>query len=223
VDSTIFPALEALKRNFFGSHPDDPIVLHRKELVNKKPPFEALQDSATEAAFNRELLTLFQTWDYVVLTVVIDKLEHQQRYRTWRFDPYQYGLTDMVERYVLWLAQQDAQGDVMSESRGGREDRRLKDSFERVCQEGSDFVPPDRFQARLTSRQLKVKSKANNIAGLQLADLMAHASFRATLARHEGQPLAANFGGRIAAIMEASKYHRDAAGVIEGWGRKWLP
>ena len=84
-------------------------------------------------------------------------------------------------------------------------------------------MPPDQFQAHLTSRQLKVKSKANNIAGLQLADLMAHASFRATLARREGRPLAANFGGQIAAILEASKYHRNAAGVIEGWGRKWLP
>jgi hypothetical protein len=223
VDDTVFPALEALKRTFFGSHPDDPIVLHRKELVNKKPPFEVLQDPAAEAAFNRELLALFQTWEYTVLTVVIDKLEHQQRYRTWRFDPYHYGLTVMVERYILWLRQRAVQGDVMSESRGGKEDRRLKDSFERVCQEGSDFVPPDQFQAHLTSRQLKVKSKANNIAGLQLADLMAHASFRATLARREGHPLAANFGGQIAAILEASKYHRNAAGVIEGWGRKWLP
>jgi hypothetical protein len=223
VDSTVFPALEGLKRKFFGSHPDEPIVLHRKELVNKKPPFEALQDGAVEAAFNAELLTLLQNWDYMVLTVVIDKLEHQQRYRTWRFDPYHYCLTVMVERYVLWLRQRDSQGDVMSESRGGKEDRRLKDSFERVFEEGSDFVPPDQFHARLTSRQLKVKSKANNIAGLQLADLIAHASFRATLAHREGRPLAANFGGRIAAILEAAKYHRNTAGVIEGWGRKWLP
>ena len=134
-----------------------------------------------------------------------------------------FSLTVMVERFVLWLRQRDAQGDVMSESRGGKEDRRLKDSFERVFEQGSDFVPPDQFRARLTSRQLKVKSKANNIAGLQLADLMAHASFRAPLARREGRPLPANFGGRIAAILEADKYHRNAAGVIEGWGRKWLP
>lgn len=223
VDNTVFPVLEALKRKFFGSHPDDPVVLHRKELVNKKPPFEALADTNVETAFNAELLALFQNWDYTVLTVVIDKLEHQQRYRTWRFDPYHYCLTVMVERYVLWLCQRDAQGDVMSESRGGKEDRRLKDSFERVFEQGSDFVPPEQFRARLTSRQLKVKSKANNIAGLQLADLMAHASFRATLARREGRPLPANFGGRIAAILEADKYHRNAAGVIEGWGRKWLP
>ncbi len=136
---------------------------------------------------------------------------------------YHYCLTVMVERYVLWLRQRDARGDVMSESRGGKEDRRLKESFERVFEQGSDFVPPDQFDARLTSRQLKVKSKANNIAGLQLADLIAHASLRATLARREGRPLPANFGGRIAAILEADKYHRNAAGFFEGWGINWLP
>jgi hypothetical protein len=111
----------------------------------------------------------------------------------------------------------------MAESRGGKEDRRLKDSFERVCEGGSDFVPPDQFAAHLTSRQLKVKSKANNIAGLQIADIVAHPSFRATLARREGKPLATNFGGQIAQMLEESKYHRNPAGVIEGWGRKWLP
>ncbi len=82
---------------------------------------------------------------------------------------------------------------------------------------------PEEFAARLTSRQLKVKAKANNIAGLQLADLLAHPSFRATLARHQGEPLPNNFGGQIAQILEDSKYSRSLRGRIEGWGRKWLP
>ncbi len=112
---------------------------------------------------------------------------------------------------------------MLAESRGGREVRRLKECFARTCAEGSDFVPPDQFAAHLTSAQLKVKGKANNIAGLQIADLVAHPSFRATLARREGKPLAANFGGQIAQVLEESKYHRDPSGEIEGWGRKWLP
>ena len=90
VDSTVFQALESLKKTYFGSHPDDPIILHRKELVNKKPPFEALRDPVIEQAFNQDVLGLLQTLDYTVFTVVIDKLEHQQRYKVWRFDPYHY-------------------------------------------------------------------------------------------------------------------------------------
>ena len=105
----------------------------------------------------------------------------------------------------------------------GGDDRRLKNSFRLVFEQGSDFIKPDGFAACLTSKELKVKPKANNIAGLQIADLIAHPSFKATLARRNRQPLAENFGGQIAAILERSKYNRSPSGEVEGWGRKWLP
>lgn len=223
VDSTVFPAIETLKRNYFGSHADDPVILHRKELVNKRPPFHCLQEAATEKRFNADLLKLLNELNYTVVTVVIDKLEHRERYKAWRFDPYHYCLTVVVERFALWLQRNEAVGDVLAESRGGKEDQRLKESFERLYLQGTDFVKPDDFAQCLTSRQLKVKPKSNNIAGLQLADLIAHPSFRAVLARHTGSPLECNFGGQIAAILEQSKYYRHQAGRIDGWGRKWLP
>ncbi|HUY90035.1 MAG TPA: DUF3800 domain-containing protein [Pirellulales bacterium] len=223
VDRTVFPALEDVKRRFFGSHPDEPIILHRKELVNKKPPFECLRDPVAEQAFNRELMQFLADIDYTVFTVVIDKKEHRERYQVWRHDPYHYCLLVLLERYVLWLKRRDVVGDVMAESRGGKEDRRLKESYERVYDSGSGYVARQQFTACLTSRQLKVKQKANNIAGLQIADLIAHPSYRATLARREQTPLPTNFGGKIAEILENGKYDRDANGVIDRWGRKWLP
>jgi hypothetical protein len=79
------------------------------------------------------------------------------------------------------------------------------------------------FQQHLTSKELKLKNKADNIAGLQLADLIAHPSFKATLLRQKGEPLPDNFGGRVAAILEGGKYRCSPAGKIDGWGRKWLP
>jgi len=223
VETTVFPDLEDLKRRYFSSHPDDPVVLHRKELVNKKPPFDSLNDPVIETRFNQDLLAILSRLQYRVITAVIDKLEHQQRYETWRFDPYHYCLTVLVERYVLWLKETGQTGDVMAESRGGKEDRRLKASFERVFGKGSDFIKPEVFEAHLTSRQLKVKPKSNNIAGLQLADLIAHPSFRAFQARRNNQALPDNFGGQIAQILENEKLHRSSQGKIEGWGRKWLP
>ena len=104
-----------------------------------------------------------------------------------------------------------------------RNDRRLKDSFTRVIEKGSDYIQPEVFAAHLTSRQLKVKPKSNNIAGLQLADLIAHPSFKAVQARRNRQPLPKNFGGQISKILEDSKLHRSPQGQINGWGRKWLP
>jgi uncharacterized protein DUF3800 len=211
-----------LKRKYFGEHPDEPIILHRKELVNKRPPFQALRDKEVEEDFNSELIGLIEDLDYVVITSVIDKREHLDRYQIWTYDPYHYCLMVILERYVLWLLAKGARGDVMAESRGGREDRRLKDEFERIY-DSSAAVGNNRFAEHLTSSQLKVKPKTANIAGLQLADMIAHPSFVATKARHEGHPLPDNFGGRIAAVLEQSKYRRWWDGRINGYGRKWLP
>ncbi|NLX08401.1 MAG: DUF3800 domain-containing protein [Chloroflexi bacterium] len=223
VDTFVAPQIEALKRSYFVTHVDDPLILHRKELVNKKPPFDALRDPEVESCFNAELLQLLRELEYAVITVVIDKLEHMQRYEVWRHDPYHYSQQVLLERYVHWLNRQDAQGDVLAESRGGKEDKRLKDSFERIYERGTDFVKAEVFSRCLTSKQLKVKLKANNICGLQLADLMAHPSYKAVLARQQRQALPPNFGGQIAQILEDQKYVRSPDGKIDGWGRKWLP
>ena len=223
VADVMYPAVESLKRQYFGSHPDDPVILHRKEIMNKKPPFECLRDPQIERAFNAQLIGLLEGLEFALITVVIDKAEHLQRYRVWRYDPYHYCLTVLVERYVLWLKARGVVGDVMAESRGGREDRRLKDSFERACSRGSDWIHADQFCRYLTSRQLKVRAKSNNVTGLQVADLIAHPSFRATLHRHHSEALPSTFGGQIALVLEACKYNRSPLGVIDGWGRKWLP
>lgn len=218
------PALEDLKQRYFGSHPDDPIVLHRKELVNLRHPFHTLRDPGVKTRFDAELLTLLDGLEYVVITAVIDKLAHLTQYRTWARDPYHYCLAVLMERFALWLSQRDARGDVMAESRGGREDRRLKEEFERIYVGGTTFVRHDMFVARLTSSQLKMKAKGLNVAGLQLADLLAHPSYAAMKARREGVALPNNFGGRIATILEATKYRRRTpGGMIDGYGRKWLP
>ena len=100
---------------------------------------------------------------------------------------------------------------------------RLKKSFEELILQGSEFVTPQRFLSALTSRQLKVKPKSNNIAGLQIADLLAHPSFRSMLAERDGAAMTAPFGGRIVEILKHSKYHRSKSGRIDGYGRKWLP
>ncbi len=60
VRTTVFPAVETLKSRYFDSHPDDPLILHRKELVNKRYPFHHLRDPAVEKAFNDELLALLR-------------------------------------------------------------------------------------------------------------------------------------------------------------------
>lgn len=223
VDQTVFPKVELLKKKYFFSHPDDPVILHRKELVNKKHPFESLRDSDKEGTFNTELLQLLRDLDYVVLSVTIDKLEHKRRYQTWRFDPYHYCLAVLVERYVMWLRRRKVKGDVMAESRGGKEDRRLKKSYKDLYDQGSEMMRAEQFAESLTSCQLKVKLKQNNISGLQLADLIAHPIYKAMVTERNGQGAPRTFGARIYEIIEEQKFDRSPTGRIDGWGMKWLP
>jgi len=223
VDSVVAIQIEELKRRYFKTHVDEPIIFHRKELVNRRHPFHELNDPTTEQAFNGDLLGLMRTLEYKVITVVIDKHEHLQRYKVWHHDPYHYCQEVLLERYVLWLEKEGAVGDVMAESRGGHEDRRLKESFNRIWREGTRYVSEKLCSAHLTSQQLKVKTKANNIAGLQLADLTAHPSFRFILCRRQKTAQPKTFGAQIAQILVDQKYLRKPSGKLEGWGCKWLP
>lgn len=223
VDDFLHPQMEDLKRKYFEYHADEPIILHRKEILNKKPPFQNLRSVSIEDSFNSELISLLDNWEYTVFTILIDKSEQKDRYKIWQFEPYHYCLRILLERFVLWLEEKDSCGDVLAESRGGKADLRLKDSFNRLFHSGTEYITTERFQARLTSCQLKVKPKANNIAGLQLADLLAYPSHRYVLAYYAKKALEDNFSRKIVEILIREKYNRRKDGRIEGYGIKLLP
>jgi hypothetical protein len=221
---TLQPEMEEIKRQFFQHDPDEPVIFHRKEMVNHRPPFEALRDPKVEKKFNKTLLEALDRWEYQVITVVLDKKAHRDQYATWRYHPYHYCMAVMLERFVLFLHYGDNRGDAMVESRGGVEDEKLKDSYRRLFTSGTDPIPSERWQERMTSSELKVKSKKEDIAGLQLADLIAHPSRREIL-------LANNliiddrdtFGNQICTILQKNKYLRSQKGKIPGYGTKLLP
>jgi hypothetical protein len=66
VERVLHPPMEALKAKFFSSHPDDPVIFHRKEMLNAKPPFERLRDRSVRQEFDEELLALLDAWHYTV-------------------------------------------------------------------------------------------------------------------------------------------------------------
>ena len=68
------------------------------------------------------------------MTVCLDKKTHKDTYTTWRYDPYHYCLAVLLERFVFFLKRMTAKGDAMAESRGGKADMRLKESFSRLWQ-----------------------------------------------------------------------------------------
>jgi hypothetical protein len=219
IENIVHPEMEAIKSRFFHHHPDEPVIFHRKEMLQSRGSFSALKDQNIRQEFDTELLDLLRRWDYAVISVCMDKKKHKEQYTTWRYDPYHYCLAVLLERFIFFLQQQNSKGDVLAESRGGKEDIRLKKAFRRLWESGTDYVNPETFQTCLTSRELKVKPKANNIAGLQIADIVAHPS-RNEILRENGfsEVIIAPFAQEIIAVLQ-SKYYRREGNV---YGKKFL-
>jgi len=168
------PALENFKQKHFPHSPDEPVILHRREIVDKSGPFWKLREKGNEIAFNDGFIDLLKNNQFKLITVVIDKMAHFDRYRESAMHPYHFCLTALLERYCGVLNYFNVRGDVLAESRGGREDMQLKEAYKNVYESGTNFRKPDFFQKSLTSKEIKIKPKSANIAGLQLADLLAH-------------------------------------------------
>jgi hypothetical protein len=223
VTDLLNPNVEALKEQFFGKQPDGkPHILHRKELVHRKPPFNALQNPIIADAFDRTLMMLLKTLDFAVVTVVLDKLEFSVRYKEWRQHPYHYCTEMLAERFVLFLEEHDATGDIVAEARGRSDDAYFKNSVGYFLRYGNQHIGRERFTARIRPSEPKLYRKSDNIAGLQLADMIAHPSFIGTKLRRQNKPLPDTFGGRMVELLEQSKYRRGPRGIW-GYGRKWIP
>lgn len=221
------PELDALKAKYFGHSAQNPIILHRRDVMNRKGPFAVLHNADTRDAFNADLLKLLKDLPYRVITVTIDKRQHLQQYGVWQFDPYHYCMTCLVERYVRWLddAGSGFEGDAIVEARNKTPDKKLKASYARLHKLGTDNVSAQMMASRLTSRELKLSPKTDNIAGLQIADAIAHPIFRDMKHRAEGVSRPQDFGGQIASLMEADKIRRGPSPkrALKGYGLKWLP
>jgi hypothetical protein len=222
VASTFAPALEAIKQAHFGAHPDERVVLHRREMLEAVAPFECLKDPARRAAWDTELLDLMSRTDFLLITVVIDKMAMVEQYRVWRHDPYHYAMEVLLERYIGTLLDRGATGNVLAEARGKKEDKRLKRAYQRIYQQGSGYRSHTEYQRALSSKELHFKTKPNNVPGLQFADLIAYPSSRGMLAQNGRQALPADFNRRVLEAVR-SKYRRSPSGQISGWGQKWLP
>lgn len=225
IASTVAPDLDAIKRNIFHGDPDEPVILHRKDILKQRGPFKIFSDPAKRAAFNQAILAGLDKWDFKVITVTIDKLAHREQYQVWKAHPYHYCLEVLLERFVMFLQERGGRGDIMVESRGGKEDLKLKASYKRLFEGGTDYINVASIQARLTSKELKVKPKSANVPGLQLADLIAYPS-RADILHERGflPPVPPSFSEAVIAILLRSKYLRNSrTGEIWGFGKKLLP
>jgi hypothetical protein len=221
-EKTFSAEMESLKKRHFSYDPDDPLIFHREDMVNKRGPFHRLRDKERETAFNADLLEFLGAMDYRIINVVIDKKKHVENYGKAAYHPYHYCLTAMLERYCGLLTVRRVKGDVLAESRGGKEDDRLKDAYRQTWSGGSDWHQKTHFQNVLTSKEIKLKKKEHNIAGLQLSDLLSHPLKMQTLEKRGLIPAQKDFGSVIATVVDCKFNRRLLTGQADGYGRVFL-
>lgn len=176
------PKFEALKQEFFPHDPDYPVVLVRSEIVKKWNKFGVLQDPEVAAHWEERIIRFLDLHIAQVITVVLDKDAFIQASQTSGLRPYSYCMEMLTRTYDQWLGQVGGTGDVMIESRGKREDKGLKEDFNRFMMRE---IGARESRRSVSSNQIKLNRKAENITGLQLADLLAYPAKRGVLMDNE--------------------------------------
>lgn len=212
------PTIDAFKRDFFD--PDEHVVLHAKEIIQRQGPFHVLQSDEVVHRFDAGLIDLISNADYTIINVVLDKKNHIENFSAIAWHPYHYCLVNMLERFCLFLKNQKARGDVMAESRGKTEDFELKRIYSHIYENGTRLKSAKFFQQYLTSKEIKIKPKKKNVAGLQLSDILAHPLKKYTLLQRNllTEPDAEVYWLRVVEAAKTKLDKRERDGKIEGYG-----
>jgi hypothetical protein len=185
-DKGIQPGLEALKRQLFRYDPDDPPILTRSVIKHRKRWFYVLQDEGLNKRGEDGLLTFVSELSphAKVFTVVIDKKKHLEEHPVRTFDPYAYSLAVLLRRVKGFLVLDGAQADLVAESRGRVEDQDIMQAYSELRRSGDYYDTAEEYRKACPEDQLVVRRKETNVAGLQLADVIAFGQKVQTVLEH---------------------------------------
>lgn len=182
------------------------------------------RDASVRKQFDSDLLSIIAAAEFRIVAVVIDKKRHFDLYGAAAAHPYHLGLGFLMQRYCGYLNHINRTGDIMAESRGGKEDRLLKQSYQHVFERGAWKFSASKVQGAMTSKELKLKQKSANIAGLQLSDLLGH-PVKHWILRDEREIAdePAPFAKKLLEVTH-SKFNRHLYdGRIQGYGTVFFP
>ena len=193
--------------------------LHRTDMVNCKGCFSFLKNESLRTQFDDALLSLLNNMDFTIISATFDKIAISRKYGIFRKHPYTYLLDILFTRYIYFLDNENARGDILIESRNKTDDNELKNLYRDFYHNGNHYISSRRVQSRFTSSELKLKRKEKNIGGLQIADLVSKQTQLTTL-KHYGIPLnypLHDFGIKLEQIIYP-KIRKHPNGKLKGYG-----
>lgn len=207
-ENEIAEAVRDFKLRMFGR---EDIILHTADITRNRNGFERMKDESFRARFFEELNKLMSSLEYKVVACVIRKNAHLARYGLAALDPYLLSLDILVERFCMEIGKVTDGGLIVAEKRGPVLDRELELAWMNLKIQGTRYIKARDIEERVMA--LNLRRKSDNIAGLQLADLVVSPIGRQVL----GKKLKKDFS-----IVE-SKFRKNWKGNYMGWGLVVLP
>ncbi len=183
--TTLEQTMLQIKQQFWS---DKKVIFHSRDIRKCEKEFVVLFDEDIKREFYEKVNNLISTSNYEIVSSAIDKAKYIKRYGRLSDDVYEIALSFIVERSVFSL---DAKNEtnkklnIVIERRGKKEDKKLSEHFQTLCARGTGYVIPARLE--MYEINISFKFKSDDIAGLQLADLIAY-----PIARHVLDPNRAN-------------------------------
>lgn len=160
----VVPALQKFKFNHFGH---DLAVLHEHEIRKEKGDFK-FQTRRQKQDFLLELTSIIEASNFILISCVIDKAQLRSKPGV-PPNPYHLALGFCLETLYELLReknQDDKLTHVVVECRGKKEDNELELEFRRICDGANRWGKALPFDVKFADKKV-------NLAGLQLADLVA--------------------------------------------------
>lgn len=216
------PALEQLKRDHLRHDPDHTnwTFLHRDDIIKRRRAFGVLRDPAKNAAWEQAILDYYTNLRAEVYTVVLDKWATKQQYGPMAFEPYDFCLWVLLNRIrgLLYFYRGHATADVIAETRGWRKtDPSLQAAYDEMRTQGKGERPAAEYQQAYPNPYIEIRNKADNVGGIQIADLIVSEQKQKTLLEH-GLPISrplSPFQEQLNAVIE-TKVHMPYSRVMLG-------
>ena len=168
------PTIKGLKRKIF--HKD--VVFHRYKICQRKEDFSRLKTQENVDAFVREFSSYVEQSHIKILLSAINKSDYYRTYGKKRIDAYLpkdiYSVifTFTIERFVLFLIENETNGQIIAESRGKKEDQTIQYWYSKMLYNGTQFIRDWQFRAVLPNA-IEFRKKEENFEGLQISDWIA--------------------------------------------------
>jgi hypothetical protein len=177
-DGDLTKMLNDFKQKHFGT---SDVILHSQEMTHpqnaKSREYIKFMDVAFRRKFYKDFEHLLLQLDISVVACVIMKNKHFANYGLEARDPYLLSFDNLLNRLVFDL-DDNQRGKIIAESRNSVLDNQLEIAYLGSRVEGTNKVQPAEIKLKLDS-SISFRQKSDNIAGLQLADMVA-----SPIARH---------------------------------------